>query len=148
MENGRPQLAFRHPARRYWLVFLVVIAAIAVVNLVTQPSLLRGCYCVLDVGGAAFMAYRTNVMALTSSGEQLTIRNFRKTHVVPVKSIRRLDIGRSSDRSGLTLRLVTELGAIPIDIFARSRHPARSAQMKLERRRQELLDWLWNLPGV
>jgi hypothetical protein len=94
---------------------------------------------------AAFIAYRNAGMSLRSSDQELVVRNYWRTHHVPVSAIEGFDLGRTSARNWRTVRILTAAGPIPVDVLGvprggRGRRAAAAAD-ELERRRQELADW-------
>jgi hypothetical protein len=138
----RPSLTFRNPARRYWWALLTAVAAIALVNVLYEPSLYRVLSGLFAVGALGALAYRASALALTASGGELVIRNFWRTYTVAAGDVQGLDSGRPSVGKGQTIRVMTALEPIPIDVFSHSLHVTCGTRERLNRRRQELADWL------
>jgi hypothetical protein len=88
------------------------------------------------------MAYRVNSMVFTVVGDELVIRNFWKAHTVAVPGVLAFDIGEPSNGKGQTIRVVTAVEVVPIDVFVHSVHTTRRARERLNDRHHELARWL------
>jgi hypothetical protein len=103
----------------------------------------------IPIGFALFagaLGYRLASLSCRSRGPELVIHNYWRTQRIAVTQIDGLDIGRASAGNLLTVRVVTNGKAIPIDVMGitigflgRTRGVAMD---RLERRRQELASWL------
>ena len=72
----------------------------------------------------------------------LKIRNFAGSHEVASTDVLGFDEGPPSVGAGLTIRVLTAVRPIPIDVYADS-FPSRPAKVeRRERRRRELVLWL------
>jgi hypothetical protein len=95
---------------------------------------------------AGTLGYRLAALSYRTRGQEIVIHNYFRTRRVHIAEIEGLDIGIATTRSLLTVRILTRCRAIPVDvlgvmpgIFDRN---AVAARGRLERRRQDLDNWL------
>lgn len=95
---------------------------------------------------AGFLGYRLAALSLCARGQVLVVRNYWRTRHVALSQVQGLDIGRASAGRLRTVRIITSAGAIPIDILGVTggMFPGQAVRRNeiLERRRQELTDWI------
>jgi hypothetical protein len=101
---------------------------------------------------AGALGHRLATLSYRTCGQEIVIHNYFRTRRVLIAEIEGLDIGKASAGNLLTVRILTRGIAIPIDVVGITpgifgRKTARATE-QLDRRRQELANWLTSTPAL
>lgn len=95
---------------------------------------------------AGLLGYRLAILSVRAHGPEIIIHDYWRTRRIPISQVEGLDIGRATAGSLRTVRILVRGTAIPVDALGVTRgilgRNASDAIDQLERRRQELADWL------